>query len=309
MMVESGYQNWCNNFVNMLLNLHNQLNTQEKENYQIISQRLSFNAKVDTTHLKKKTIYFMILTFLIIGVTTALLQWDQDKKSSFYALGTPQSKENVTITALFNQMGKANMVKELLTYAINKLKTNNPNLDIDLKYIELHDLTHNATKNEMLKTLSNGTHIDIISLDQIWLGEFAGKGLLTDLTNYTDKWGRDSEWYQSNWAGGIYKGKPYGIWYETDVRGIWYWKDLLNQSNVDPSMLKTWEGYIDAAKMLNKSLGPEGIEGVHLTGASHSPDLWYPYLWELGGEIIKQKSGHPTKGAYWFPAYNGSAGV
>jgi hypothetical protein len=30
---------------------------------------------------------------------------------------------------------------------------------------------------------------------------------------------------------------------------------------------------------------------------------------ELGGEIIKQKSGHPTKGAYWFPAYNSSAGV
>ena len=308
-MVESGYQNWCNNFVNMLLNLHNQLKIQEKENYQIISQRLSFNAKVDATHLKKKTIYFMILTFLIIGVTTALLQWDQDKKSSFYALGSPQSKENVTITALFNQMGKANMVKELLTDAINKLRINHPDLDIDLEYIELHDLTHNATKNEMLKTLSNGTHIDIISLDQIWLGEFAGKGLLTDLTNYTDKWGRDSEWYQSNWAGGIYKGKPYGIWYETDVRGIWYWKDLLNQSNVDPSMLKTWEGYIDAAKMLNKSLGPEGIEGVHLTGASHSPDLWYPYLWELGGEIIKQKSGHPTKGAYWFPAYNSSAGV
>jgi multiple sugar transport system substrate-binding protein len=29
----------------------------------------------------------------------------------------------------------------------------------------------------------------------------------------------------------------------------------------------------------------------------------------LGGEIIKQKSGHPTKGTYWFPAYNDSAGV
>jgi multiple sugar transport system substrate-binding protein len=29
----------------------------------------------------------------------------------------------------------------------------------------------------------------------------------------------------------------------------------------------------------------------------------------LGGEIIKQKTGHPTKGVYWFPAYNSSAGV
>ena len=50
-----------------------------------------------------------------------------------------------------------------------------------------------------------------------------------------------------------------------------------------------------SAKSLTE-LRPRGIEGVHLTGASHSPDLWYPYLWMLGGDIIKQKSGHPTKG-------------
>src|SRR5205823_4433280 len=80
-----------------------------------------------------------------------------------------------------------------------------------------------------------------------------------------------------------------GIWAWTDVRGIWYWKDLLNQANLDPNMLKTWNGYITAAKKLNTVLRPQGIEGVHLTGASHSPDVWYPYLWMLGGDIIKQE--------------------
>jgi multiple sugar transport system substrate-binding protein len=29
----------------------------------------------------------------------------------------------------------------------------------------------------------------------------------------------------------------------------------------------------------------------------------------LGGDIVVQKDGHPTKGTYWFPAYNSSAGV
>lgn len=258
--------------------------------------------------MKKTICNLTIVTFIIIGVTTALLHVDQPK-TSYHVFGSSQPKENVTITALFNQMGKTDMVKELLDDAINKSMFNQPELVINLKYIELHDLTHNATKDEMLKTITNGTQIDIVSLDQIWLGEFAGNGLLTDLTNYTEKWGRASDWYQSNWAGGIYKGKPYGIWYETDVRGIWYWKDMLKEANIEPSMLKTWDGYIDAAKKLNAALKPQGIEGVHLTGASHSPDLWYPYLWEHGGEIIKQKTGHPTNGAYWFPAYNSSAGV
>ena len=255
----------------------------------------------------------MILTFMIMSITVAiapLVQLKQDTTSSSnYILASPQPKENVTITALFNQLGKAGMGNALLSDAINKLRSNHPDLGINLKYIELHDLTHNATKDQMLRAITNGTHIDIISLDQIWLGEFAEKGLLTDLTDYTEKWGRAPEWYQSNLAGGVYKGKIYGIWFETDVRGIWYWKDLLNQANVDPSMLKTWEGYIAAAKKLNAVLRPQGIDGAHLTGASHSPDVWYPYLWMLGGDIIKQKSGHPTKGTYWFPAYNSSAGV
>lgn len=218
----------------------------------------------------------MILTFMIISIAVAidpLVQLKQDTTSSYYVLASPQPKENVTITALFNQMGKAGMGKALLNDAINKLRSNHPDLDIDLKYIELHDLTHNATKDQMLKAITNGTLIDVISLDQIWLGEFAGKGLLTDLTNYTEKWGRASEWYQSNLAGGVYKGKMYGVWYETDIRGIWYWKDLLNQANIDPDMLKTWDGYIAAAKKLDTLLRPQGIEGVHLTGASHSPDL------------------------------------
>ena len=48
---------------------------------------------------------------------------------------------------------------------------------------------------------------------------------------------------------------------------------------------------------------------MHLTGASHSPDLWYPYLWMLGGNILQEKSGHPTRGAYWFPSYNNTEGV
>jgi multiple sugar transport system substrate-binding protein len=262
--------------------------------------------------IMKKTIHRMILTFMIMSITVAiapLVQLKQDTTSSYYVLASPQPKENVTITALTQRLGEEDIVKALLNDAVNKLRSNHPDLGINLRYIELHDLPPAATKDQMLRAITNGTHIDIISLDQIWLGEFAEKGLLTDLTDYAEKWGRTHEWYQSNLAGGVYKGKMYGIWFETDVRGTWYWKDLLNQANVDPDMLKTWEGYIAAAKKLNAVLRPQGIDGAHLTGASHSPDVWYPYLWMLGGEIIKQKSGHPTKGTYWFPAYNSSAGV
>ena len=254
----------------------------------------------------------MIVTFIIISatiLTAALVQSEQFKTFSHYVLASPQQKENVTITALVQRLGKEDTVKELLDDAVNKVRSNHSDLAINLKYIELHDLPPAATKDQMSRAITNGTNIDIISLDQIWLGEFAQKGLLTDLTNYTEKWGRSSEWYQSNLDGGVYNDRIYGIWYETDVRGTWYWKDLLNQAKVDPEMLKTWNGYIAAAKKLNTVLRPQGIEGVHLTGASHSPDVWYPYLWMLGGAILESRTGHPTKDFYWYPSYNSSEGV
>src|ERR687888_2141669 len=256
----------------------------------------------------KKIIYCAVLAFVIASATiVAGISVYLIKNTSTALASQQQSNENVTLTVLFNLFkSPKGGGKPLLDNALNKLKSNHPSLNINVRYIETD---YNNTRNQMLQAITNGTSIDIVSVDQIWLGEFAQKGLLTDLTNYTEKWGRASEWYPSNFAGGVYKGKVYGIWAWTDVRGIWYWKDLLNKAGVDPNSLKIWDGYIASAKKLNTVLRPEGIEGVHLTGANHSPDIWYPYLWMLGGDIVQLREGHPTKGSYWFPAYNSSEGV
>jgi multiple sugar transport system substrate-binding protein len=73
--------------------------------------------------------------------------------------------------------------------------------------------------------------------------------------------------------------------------------------------LKTWDGYISAAVKLNDFFGDRITQGVHLRNAPHEPDMWYPYLWMLGGEILQLREGHPTKGVYWFPSYNSSEGL
>lgn len=220
---------------------------------------------------------------------------------------SPGSKtQNITLTALLEDQGDPTRWNSLIEPAMQKLMERHPDVDVEIKYTTS---PYNETRLNILSALESKAPVDLITIDQIWLGEFAGKGLLSDLSNFTETWGRQSDWYQTNWDGGIYQDKVYGIWAWTDVRGIWYWKDMLEESGVDPRSLMTWEGYIDAARKLNSVLRPQGIEGVHLTGASHSPDLWYPYLWMLGGEILTMKQGHPTRGAYWYPSFNGTEGV
>jgi multiple sugar transport system substrate-binding protein len=201
------------------------------------------------------------------------------------ATSASQKESNITFTGIFTQLSNSSgMGKRLIEHALDEIKVKHPHMNIQLKYTEYPS---NQTRTQILNRIMNQTPVDLVSIDQIWLGEFAQKGLLTDLSNYTQSWGREKDWYEENWAGGNYKGRVYGIWTWTDIRGIWYWKDLLDKAGVNPHSLKTWDGYLGSAKRLNSVLRPQGIEGVHLTGASHSPDLWY----------------------YWFPAYNSSKGI
>jgi multiple sugar transport system substrate-binding protein len=223
---------------------------------------------------------------------------------SSISIASAQQKKQITLTAVLAE--PKNRWDVLLKSALDKLRERHPDVDIQIKPVVL---PYNSTRTHILTLTANQTPVDIISVDQIWLGDFAEKGILTDLTDRVQSWGRLSDWYPQNFAGGLYNHKVFGIWAWTDVRGMWYWKDLLNDAGVNPESLTTWDGYIASAKRLNAALRPQGIEGVHLVGANHSPDMWYPYLWMLGGDILVEKHGHPTKGNFWFPSYNSSAGI
>jgi multiple sugar transport system substrate-binding protein len=255
--------------------------------------------------LTKKSIRLRF-SFISIVLLIALLLSISGGTVFGVQLTSPNQKKQVTLNVMLNDLGQPGRWSLLFQPALREMEARHPDMDIQIKYKEY---PYEQTRTHLLAAIANQTPVDIMSIDEIWLGEFAQKGFLTDLTDPAQSWGRQKDWYEANWDGGVYRGKPYGIWVWTAVRGMWYWKDLLNRAQVDPNSLKTWDGYIASAKKLNAALRPLGIEGIHLTGANHSPDLWYPYLWMLGGNIIKEKDGHPTKGTYWFPAYNSTEGV
>lgn len=227
---------------------------------------------------------------------------------------TSKNEEQVTLRAVLTDLAGQDW-QVLFQPSLEELRKRHPNLDIHLNYTMF---PYNITRISLLESLSNKTNsIDLVSVDQIWLGEFAAKGLLTDLSNMTKKWGRLSDFYEISLDGMIFNDKIYGIWAWTDVRGMWYWKDILNKSNVNPDSLKTWNGYLAEAKKINNTIQAakkEGnntlIQSMHLNGdVGTAVDMWYPYLWMLGGDILSLKSGHPSKGVYWFPAFNSTEGV
>jgi len=188
----------------------------------------------------------------------------------------------------------------LLPLAEKEFEKENPGIDLVLDY---EALPYGETRTKLITMMAARTHRDLISVDCIWLGEFAEGGFLKDITKEVNQWGRMKEWYAENRKGSMYKGRYYGIWSWTDARLLFYWKDMLKEAGVAPDELRTWGEYIAAGKKLNEYWRPQGVEGILLIGDPWRADWWYPYLWMLGGEIIEKKDGK------WYPAYYSKAGI
>jgi len=214
------------------------------------------------------------------------------------------AQEEITLNAIFAEPKERWEI--LLENATKILNERHPDKKIIIDY---RVLPYSDTRTQILTAMAGKTPIDLVSIDQIWLGEFAEGGFLSDLTANSKNWNKSSDWYSQNWEGGLYNDQVKGIWAWTDVRALWYWKDLLDKAEINPDQLKNWNEYISSSKKLNEILEKDRIQAMHLVGADHSPDMWYPYLWMLGGEILEQREGHPKKSNYWYPIYNNDLGV
>lgn len=240
------------------------------------------------------------LKFLII-ISFVMLSLLFISKINFIAIS---AQEEITLNAIFAEPKERWEI--LLENATKILNERHPDKKIIIDY---RVLPYSDTRTQILTAMAGKTPIDLISIDQIWLGEFAEGGFLSDLTSNTKKWNKSSDFYSQNWEGGLYNDQVKGIWAWTDVRALWYWKDLLDKAEINPDQLKNWNEYISSSKKLNEILEKDRIQAMHLVGANHSPDMWYPYLWMLGGEILEQREGHPKKSNYWYPIYNNDLGV
>ncbi|MEA3377458.1 MAG: extracellular solute-binding protein [Chloroflexota bacterium] len=246
----------------------------------------------------KKYTYLLMVGAVLMGLLAACAKPTPTEAPTEVPTEAPAKPEKVTLKATF--AAPKERWDLLIPLAMEELNKRHPDMEIDVDY---EVLPYADAREKLLAMMAAETPSDLVSVDCIWLGEFAEGGFLRDITADVEAWGRMDEWYDENRKGSTYKDRYYGIWSWTDARVMWYWKDLLEQAGVDPQSMSTWDGYIDGCSALNEELRPEGIEGCHLVGAGHSPDMWFPYLWMQGGKILEERDGKS------YPAYNSDAGV
>jgi ABC-type sugar transport system, periplasmic component len=103
----------------------------------------------------------ILLGFIIVAISPSLAIVPQDQK------------KQVTITAILDDQGDPpRLLKWLFQPAIKELEARHQDLEIKLDYrpvpyLNLHE--------QILKSMANQTPVDILTVDYIWLGEFAVK--------------------------------------------------------------------------------------------------------------------------------------
>lgn len=106
--------------------------------------------------------------------------------------------------------------------------------------------------------LSAGTAADIIQIDSFMVPEFASSGYLMPLNDMAASWDPFSFYSPGILEVASYQGNLYGLPTDTDVRMLWYNRDLFEAAGVAmPWQPQTWAEVLDTAKTVQDAAGTE----------------------------------------------------
>lgn len=226
------------------------------------------------------------------------------------ALATPVLAENVTLNMVL--VSPADRWNFILDHAKTDFKKSHPDVNLT---VNAQILPYGDRLTRLRAAAVGGSPLDIVSLDEPEVGDFANQGFLTDLTPLIN---RDmnglKDWLPAYRDATKFNGKTYAIWAWTDARVLWYWKDLVKKAGVDPvTDMRTWKGYLDSCKKMNGALSGKGIEGCLLIGKPWIADWTLPYVWMNNGDIGQDVSAAAAKKAgareAWVPTFDTKAWI
>ena len=111
----------------------------------------------------------------------------------------------------------------------------------------------------LMTAIAGGTPPDVVLFDRFMVGQWAGEGLFTELTDYAKDSGLKGEmYYDFAWQEASLKGKLYAVPFDTDNRALFYNKRLLDEAGISPP--KTIAELTEAIDKLTIMEGPRFIQ-------------------------------------------------
>ncbi len=124
---------------------------------------------------------------------------------------------------------------------------------------------------------------DVLSMDVIWVPEFARAGWLADLSSLIDPDARDN-FFPGPMKAVTYQGKIFAIPWYIDAGVLYYRKDLLDKYGLSPPRL--WNELVSTARYIQER--EEGIYGFIWQGKQYEGLVCnaLEYFWSNGGDVF-----------------------
>lgn len=139
---------------------------------------------------------------------------------------------------------------------------------------------------------SQSADFDVLSLDVIWVSEFAQAGWLRDVTGVLAE-GEQNAFFPGPIKAVTENGRLYAIPWYIDAGVLYYRKDLLEQYGL--SVPKTWEELVSTAQAVTRK--ERGLYGFIWQGKQYEGLVCnvLEFIWGNGGDVLKD--GKPTLGS------------
>jgi multiple sugar transport system substrate-binding protein len=152
-----------------------------------------------------------------------------------------------------------------------------------------------------MTAVRGGTGPDVYMLDRFTVAQRASDGLLEDLTADLAKLDPNlkSKYLAFAWDEDQYKGKTYGLPFDTDTRGLYYNKQMLRDAGIDPAELDKKNGPItlDRLREIARKIDTKDAQGNYTKiGFIPQAEQGWHYTWGFlfGGEFADLKAGKVT---------------
>jgi len=178
-----------------------------------------------------------------------------DKASDEPAKGDDDTKTEEQVVLKFAAQADSTPATQALIDEFNKT-----NETYDVEWVEM---TNDSAQmhDQLLNSLSSGsTEYDLLSLDVVWAGEFAGAGYIEPIDVLMKDAGLSKDDFNSgSMASGNYKGKQYTLPFFPDLGLLYFRKDIVSEE--DAAKLESGEyTYDDLYAMAEKYNGQGGTD-------------------------------------------------
>ncbi|MFD6095860.1 extracellular solute-binding protein [Nocardiopsis flavescens] len=177
--------------------------------------------------------------------------------------GGADDRDENTVRIAYQKFGTFIAMDSLMQKVKEEFEADNPGVTVELQAIEAPAEDYQTQVN--LMNGSAGEAPDLIYQDSFTINQDADAGYLMPLDEYFDAW-EDAGLFSPQEAEAVtsLSGERYGVMLGTDVRGLWYNADLLEQAGVEtPWEPATWDEVLEAARAVKGEFG-DGVAPLNV---------------------------------------------